>query len=144
MTRLRRSRPSSSVPSQNCKLGPSNSLPWCWTIGSYGEINGAAIAARTSPPRINRPKKPSGLRQVRSNAALSGCGDFLIAGARARTVRPAAIPEADPTAIVSGLSDSEAWIDQRVGKVHQEVDTDEQQHQQQQQPALNDRVVPVG
>src|SRR5579859_6652842 len=143
MTRLSKSRPSSSVPSQNCELGPSSSLPWCWTIGSYGEINGAAIAARTSTPRISRPKKPSGLRHVRSKAALSGCGECLSAAASATTARPATMPEADPTAIASGVSDPEARIDQRVSQVHQEVDDDEQQHQQQ-QTTLNDGVVPVG
>src|SRR5216683_3049520 len=124
MTRLSRSRPNWSVPNQNWEFGPSSSLPWCCSLGSNGEISGAEMAPRTSNPRIENPRKPSGLRHVRTRAALSGCVDFLTAGATAPARRAAATPEADPAAIVSALSDSDAWIDQSVREVHQQVDDD--------------------
>src|SRR5258705_433325 len=112
-------------------------------MGSYGEMSGAVIAAKTSRPRINSPKKPSGLRYVRTNALASGCADFLIAFSGSASGGLATSSLADRTAMSLAASQPQARVEHRVGRVYQQVDDDKDQHQQQ-QSALNHRVVAIG
>src|SRR5678815_3900949 len=122
MTRLRMSRPKSSVPSGWLRLGACRRSVDFILTGSWGASTGANSAVTTRTRMSRPPRAPSGLlRMIRNTLAT------------------------EPTVLVMlrFLSKPDAWIEEAVHHVDHEVQHDDAGGQEQ-VDALDDGVVTPG
>src|ERR1700674_2710447 len=114
MTRLRMSRPKSSVPSRWLRLGACRRSADFILMGSYGASTGARRAVATRPRMSRPPKAPSGLPRITRNNDM-----------------PPLLSESDPR------------VEEAVHHVHHQVQHDDARGQEQ-VDALDDGVVTPG
>src|SRR5262249_20101224 len=119
-TREKQSRPRSSVPNGWLHVGAFRIWPQSVLTGSLVAIHGAKIATPRNPSTTRPPTTASGRppprRQCRPRFRTR-------AGAVASTRRPAAAPT-DPSAATGVSPDPDAWVQERVRQVDQEIDPD--------------------
>src|SRR4030095_6343538 len=122
MTRLRMSRPKSSVPSGWLRLGACRRSADFILTGSWGASTGASSAVATSTKISRAPRAPRGLvRMTRTALATNPARDDM----------------------VRLLSEPDAWVEEAVDHVDHEVQHDDAGGQEQ-VDALDDRVVTPG
>src|SRR5215212_7429989 len=137
MMRDSTSRPSESVPSR-CPAVPGGANVAAKSVwsGAYGASTGANTATRTATTRTTRPVSASGARSSRRSTRLRR-GALTPVGGRSATAASTVVMLA-PSRRFSG--DADAWVDDRVEQVHEQVD-DDVRRRRHQHDSLDHRVV---
>src|SRR5579872_1866249 len=147
ISRLRTSRPNSSVPSQWRAVGPMSLSARTWCAGSYGERYGAHTATATRTPMIAPPPSARWFRRNRRHIAAAGERYDAAPRVRPTTGRVAIGPLTRPGGADTGTPSAsarssvrDAGIEVRVRDVHRQVRDDERRGEHQ-HPALQQNVV---
>src|SRR5438105_896277 len=138
MTRLRTSRPNSSVPIRCARLGGCRSTRKSCLVGLYGLIWPAKNAEAITRIKTSAPATPVRERRKRRRAAPQGVVERRTdAALAARPGWAGRLSGSDETA-TSGVAN--ARIERGVQHVYQQIDRDDENSDDQHRP-LNDRVV---
>src|SRR6185312_8557203 len=131
MTRLKMSRPSSSVPNQ-CKAdGALRTLVQLCATGSYGVTRGAKIASRMNSTITARPNTAPLRRNSRRVRRRHGVSIVAALASGMRSMVASAMRSA-----------AQPWIDQDVGDIGEQIERDVDRRRDQ-HDALHDRVVAI-
>src|SRR5262245_48013884 len=114
-TRAKVSRPRSSVPNGCARLGALRTSFQSVCIGSAPAIHGAPIATTTNRSTTAAPTTAAGRRRACRHARVRRLGS--VAAVDASTAVDAVV-----LGLTGRTADPDAWIEDRVGHVDQEVD----------------------